>query len=208
MRILIILGGPSPQAERLQFHAAKADQVIAADGGAMACLNARITPDLIIGDLDSVNTDTIPESWHVERDKSQETTDFEKALGAISSSSKAISQLIILGGLGGRVDHELTNLHIAARLDPAWNIELEGADARIVRVVTRISLDLPVNATLSLVPWPQAFVRKTSGLQWNLTNTRLSPTSQLGQSNRVSQPPVTIELNDGMLYAIHILNEI
>lgn len=208
MRILIILGGPPPRAERLQFHAAKADQVIAADGGASACLNARITPDFLIGDLDSVDTDDIPESWHVQQDKCQDTTDFEKALGAISSTSNAISQLMILGGLGGRVDHELTNLHIAARLNPAWKIEFEGADARIVRVVTRITLDLPVNATLSLIPWPEAFVRKTTGLQWNLTNTRLSPTSQLGQSNRVTQPPVTITLTDGMLYAIHILNQI
>lgn len=202
MRILIILSGPPPHSERVQAHAARADYIIAADGGATACVDAHIIPDLVIGDMDSLEVNSIPGNWSIQQDKSQNTTDFGKALTAISTNS--ISQLIILGGLGGRVDHELTNLHIASRLNPRWSIEFESAAARVVRVIDKCSLTLPVGDTLSLIPWPRAFVRKTTGLQWNLTNTLLSPDEQLGQSNRVIQSPVTLSLEDGILYAIHV----
>ncbi|MCF7796705.1 MAG: thiamine diphosphokinase [Candidatus Marinimicrobia bacterium] len=204
MRILIILGGPPPQPARLQHHAQEADRIIAADGGAMACLNAGVTPHLVIGDLDSVTLETIPENWVVQKDSNQDTTDFQKVFGVLTTSK--INRLMILGGLGGRVDHELTNLHIAAALDPSWEVEFEGINAHIFRVINRMTIALPVNSTLSLIPWPEALIEKTTGLQWDLTNTLLSPNSQLGQSNRVTHSPVTIRLNHGMLYAVQVLN--
>ena len=54
MRVLVVANGEPPSGDLLHRLAARADLVVAADGGAIVALNAGITPDAVVGDLDSV----------------------------------------------------------------------------------------------------------------------------------------------------------
>lgn len=91
------------------------DCIIAADGGARHCLNLGIRPDLIIGDMDSIDPDTestysgiVKIPFRREKDK----TDSEYAI--IEALKFNYSHMTIFGGIGGRIDHTIGNLWLAA----------------------------------------------------------------------------------------------
>jgi len=201
MNILMILNGPPVTTTRLREFAQLSDFIIAADGGAKTCLEACIKPDLVIGDMDSVEMTNMPHDWKIKPISDQETTDFEKALVEIHPLQP--TRLIVTGGLGGRVDHELTNLLIASRLNPEWSVEFHSNNATIYRCLSNLTLSLPVGDTLSLVPWPEAGGVTTTGFAWNLSRQVLSAKQKLGQSNRITNSPVTIMIESGAIYVIH-----
>ena len=92
-------------------------QIIAADGGLNHCKKAGITPNLIIGDLDSVEPSLIEKypKAHVIKlnSRAKDKTDLEEALQHAKISE--VAQVIIVGGLGNRVDHSLANIFLLLR---------------------------------------------------------------------------------------------
>ena len=104
------------------------DYLIAADGGANHLLKMGILPEIVIGDLDSVDEDTLFQLTSAEvnieqysEDKNE--TDIELALRyAIELQPTSI---LIVGALGGRLDQTLANLSILT--DPT----LSGTDIRL-----------------------------------------------------------------------------
>ncbi|MDR2158233.1 MAG: thiamine diphosphokinase, partial [Holosporaceae bacterium] len=86
--------------------------IVAADGAANTLIQNGIEPDIIIGDLDSVDDNTLLCRTHLKID-SQVHTDFEKALNFIEE--KSISPAIVMGVDGGYIDHVLGNISIFSR---------------------------------------------------------------------------------------------
>ena len=114
---MVLAGGEltiTPQVQRL---AAEASLVIAADSGLRHARGLGLTPDLIVGDFDSVAEDdlnafpTVPRQVH-SPDKDQ--LDLELAID--EARERGVRRLAILGALGGRFDQSLAALLIAARL--------------------------------------------------------------------------------------------
>jgi thiamine pyrophosphokinase len=95
-----------------------ADLIIAADGGADYCLELGVTPQVVIGDLDSLTPsklDTLIEigSEIVRHPTRKDSTDLELALEhALLTGADEIS---ILGALGKRWDQTLANLILPAK---------------------------------------------------------------------------------------------
>ena len=119
-------GGPCSSAELLQWRAEEAEISIAVDGGWLAHRHAEVEPDLILGDLDSCGDlqeieKIFPRSV-IERRVDQNQTDFEKATSLAGATGDCRSRLVVLGGLGKRTDHCLSNLMIAGRGDPSVEI--------------------------------------------------------------------------------------
>lgn len=122
-------GSTDPTDARLMTDA---DLVVAADGGAAWLATLGRQPDLLVGDLDSVDAalvaelerDGVPVERHpVDKDAS----DLELAL--LAARERGATSITILGGLGGaRFDHELANVLLLA--DP-------GRDVRAVSVEMR-----------------------------------------------------------------------
>lgn len=110
----------------------KGDYVIAVDGGLDYLLQTGISPNLLIGDFDSVtsvkynkpstnintstNTDTLKNvpyeiiSYPPEKDY----TDMN--LGVREGIKRGYNTFVIYGGLGGRIDHSLANIQLLACL--------------------------------------------------------------------------------------------
>ena len=59
MKIIVIGNGERPSIELWDEIYKKGDIVICADGGADAARNLGIVPDIIVGDLDSIQPDTL-----------------------------------------------------------------------------------------------------------------------------------------------------
>ncbi|MEG2521971.1 MAG: thiamine diphosphokinase, partial [Anaerovoracaceae bacterium] len=82
--------------------------IIAADGGYDILTSVNIVPNLIVGDLDS-NSIEIPKeisSFIVKAEKDE--TDLDLAIN--KSIENSYEDIIIVGGIGGRLDHTLGNI--------------------------------------------------------------------------------------------------
>ncbi len=126
MRHLIVLSGDlieSPLTDRLLE---KRDHVVAADGGTDHLRRMGVTPDLVVGDFDSISPEG--QAWILERQikvlrfpQAKNATDSEIALEAsLAALPPSISlpevELVFLGALGNRPDHVLGNQLMAAAL--------------------------------------------------------------------------------------------
>ena len=205
MKALIVADSPSAlRVDELRSLANAADFVIAADGGAAKCLDATVVPDLVVGDLDSLDAESERELRHravlfatvpVDKDVSDLDIAVEaaRALGA--------SSLVVVGALGGRVDHELAGLGTLARAaDLSPELVASGVTALVLSPAGQATASVSGPALFSLMPLLGAARVSCAGARWMLTNAHLEPISSLGLSNRVPEGSVAkITVHEGVM---------
>ena len=98
------------------------DFIIAADGGWLACRKTGITPDLLLGDFDSLSTrPDFPNILRVPVEKD----DTDTMLAVKTGLERGETEFHIYGGMGGRrTDHTIANfqalLYLARRGAQGW----------------------------------------------------------------------------------------
>lgn len=103
----VITGGRSPDKDIIVRYTALCSVCVAADSGLETALKAGISPDFIVGDMDSL-ADTslllrIPAERVLKADRDKDETDTELALDLLVR--QGCDERIVLGGSGGRMDH-------------------------------------------------------------------------------------------------------
>jgi len=189
--------------------------LIAADSGAGWLDGRGVVPDLLIGDMDSIEASLLERleaaGVAVERHPSdKEASDVELAVAhAVAEGS---DEVVILGGLGGeRLDHELANLLLLA--DARW----AGIDLRIVRGGTTVralhaggsrELDGTAGDLVTLLPvGGEAIGVTTTGLRYPLAGEALLVGRTRGLSNEVEEAPASVSLAGGTLLVIETRKE-
>jgi len=203
---LFVLGGSPPSDELLAWRYEEADHRVAVDSGFLAFRNAELKPDVLIGDMDSCGLDESREpeaSLRKIKLSDQDTTDFEKALEWVGKETRT-GKLVILGGLGGRSDHFLSNLLTACRQEPAFEITFDDEKEWVRRVTGQAPLRLVGrNRThVSLLPLTPCSKVSTTGLKWNLEEQDLSHYEGSSQSNLAVSDLVTVSCSSGNLFVI------
>ncbi|ALU13959.1 thiamine pyrophosphokinase [Eubacterium limosum] len=139
-------------------------QVICADGGANAAHSLGITPQLLVGDMDSIHAELLadysergvivePHSTH------KDETDTELAIEYCVK--KGFDTVVILGALGSRFDHSFGNLYLLNRLlKEEIQGEIVNESNRIFLVKDSAVLDVSVGTTVSVL----AFTDQASGI--------------------------------------------
>ena len=84
-----------------------------ADAGADLCYAAEVVPDALIGDMDSLSKET--REWLQEAEVPEMVYPSEKdysdtQLAAEALYEQGVDEIIVVGALGGRMDHELANV--------------------------------------------------------------------------------------------------
>jgi thiamine pyrophosphokinase len=191
------------------------DLLIAVDGGLRHLFALKQMPDLLIGDLDSVDPNelTTCQAANVEIIRFpvvKDETDLELALDiAIKRGAK---QIIIAYAQGSRVDHSLSNLSVLARPDlEDVDIRLDDGKTEIVLIKGpgKRSLITKPKDLVSLLPWGVAAEAVTTqNLHYPLRNEALLPWQSRGVSNIATAKKVTISLTEGSLLVIHTRPEI
>lgn len=108
-RCLIISGAPNcffPSNFR------NADFTIACDSGYLHAVKAGIVPDLLVSDFDSFDGILNPAMEIVRAVPEKDDTDTLLALK--EAMHRGYSDIMIVGGLGGRIDHTLANISLTA----------------------------------------------------------------------------------------------
>ena len=203
-RTLLVLGGSPPSEELLSWRFEEADHAVAVDSGILAFRQAGLEPELLIGDMDSCGLDPAVvqgDSFRVIHSSDQETTDFQKALNWVFQETET-SEIVILGGLGKRSDHFLSNLMISCACDPTIGITFDGNEEWIRRVTSETPLDLVGRngASVSLLPLVACEGVKSSGLKWNLHGDELRIGRKTSQSNEAVSDLVTVSCESGNLF--------
>jgi thiamine pyrophosphokinase len=189
-----------------------AELIIAADGGA-AWLDAQgIAPHLLIGDLDSVDPGLVDrltaarvsiERHSVDKDAS----DLE--LGVAAARKVGADEIVVLGALGGALDHLLANVLLLGSTDLAGrSIRLVhgSTSARLLTGPAEAQLDGPIGARVSLLAvGPGADGVTTRGLRWPLAAERLELGSSRGLANAVEAVPAGVSLVSGRLLVVEVV---
>lgn len=201
--VLIFAGGDSP-ADSLAEELPEADFVIAADSGYDLAVETGRVVDVLVGDLDSIATEVIPRHVIVERHPAdKDSTDLELALARVMDDIP--QRVVVVGGAGGRVDHEIA---VAALLCSESWVRIEEIDwvtdrgwSHVVR--GRRVLHGDVGRTISLIPMggPVTGVY-TKGLRWDLDNAAMAAGTTWGVSNEFTGPVADIRVATGCLLAV------
>jgi thiamine pyrophosphokinase len=198
---LIICNGNPPSEGLLLRHWERVDWRIAADGGANVLSRLGLTPDVVVGDLDSLHPELrerLPAESLI-RIVEQETNDADKAIRF--SLEKGAECLHIFGAEGGRSDQFLANLDVLYKYSTQARLILWTELERCEFVRDLWQETLSVGATVSLFPLfgPVEGIT-TEGLEYALTDQVLTPgTPPSGVSNRAVSSRVSVQVRAGSL---------
>lgn len=204
---LAVLVFPGATPDLLRHHLPRdAALVVAVDAGAEALRAAGRVPDLLVGDLDSVTSETAAwcerQGTRVERHPTRKAaTDGELAL----RHALAHPRVLFLGSGGGRADHALANLYLLLRAAREVEASAIDPDARYwVAVPERpLALALPEGATVSAIPLEGAVRGITYGsMEYPLVEATLAPGETRGLSNLAGPPPQTVRVREGALLVV------
>lgn len=179
---------------------AEGDYVIAADGGWLACQKARIQPDLLLGDFDSLQE--VPLFPHVER-VPVEKDDTDMMLAIKRGLALGHKEFHMYGGMGGsRTDHTIANLqsllYLANRGARGW---LYG-DGEVYTAICNSGALFPAKERGILSVFclgTDAQGVTIRGGQYEVENTTLSADFPLGVSNHFVGREIEVSVGVGSL---------
>ncbi len=210
MRALLFANGQLQNPAVLHRHFCPGDFILCADGGVGHALALGLRPDLVIGDLDSLDPHHRQQLQRLgcrieQHPADKDATDLELAL--LAAQRLGIDDIVLLAALGGRLDQELANLLLLAHPQFA-NLHLSliagEQTAWIVRDQITIS-GQPGDTISSLALSPQVEgLTYHHGLRWPLHDFTLPFGSTRGVSNELIDPSAHISLRHGVLLVIHI----
>lgn len=189
--------------------AGEADLILAADGAMNTLRQLGVRPDVLVGDMDSIDAELLDELekenvniLKFAREKDQ--TDLEIAIE--EAIRRGADRIILTGVAGKRIDHGLANLMLLEK------IRQTGARGEIREEQDRIFLvegdpgkdtylDLPEGSTLSILPFTDVVEGVClEGLAYPLSDATLTRArAGLGISNQVVSSPVRIHADQGVL---------
>jgi len=185
------------------------DRLVAADGGAAVTLALGLVPDLVVGDLDSLDPAVLAaipgcpvRTFPARKDK----TDTHLALEAALEWQPA--EVVVCGAFGDRFDHSLGLVLLVAGAPwrPAVRLRSARQEAFAVRGGDGPALvrGRPGDV-VSLLPLSQV-VRgvTTSGLGYPLCRGELRWGETLGVSNEMLADEATVEVEEGCLLVVRL----
>ena len=206
MRIGLVLGGDAPTPSDLKLLDA-CDEVVACDAGAHSLLEAERPPNVIVGDLDSLDPEAykwadaldIPIQRHPEK---KDLTDGELALNVVLEKNP--TGVIILGGHGGRTAMFLANLRLLRRCHEAGLEALmhgRGESIRFVSAGGELNLT-GRGSTLNVLPLDGDASVTLSGTEWEVQEEKLAYGSCRGVSNEITADGATVRVHDGTVLVV------
>jgi thiamine pyrophosphokinase len=205
---LIFAGGNAPLPHLSQFLP-PAQWKIAADSGLDHALALGVTPDVVVGDSDSVSAAALALAHSlniafISAPTDKDFTDTELALS--HAVDLGAHRIIVVSAGGGRFDHahglltalfhpEWAHIHIEAFIDTAHIFVLHGPNS--------LQISGPQNSLVALHAMNgMAHGINTEGMRWQLRNESLAPWVSRGVSNELTGALCEISVQSGALLVV------
>jgi thiamine pyrophosphokinase len=212
-RIIIFANGELPDLNKARLLLQPDDYIICADGGTRHSLALAVQPDLVIGDMDSLEKgqlETLQKSGvSIElfpRDKNE--TDLQLTINRAIELKP--TRIIIIAALGGRLDQTLANItlltdfRLSTGSGQAFDIRLDDGVEEIFTCRDQVQVHGRSGDLVSLIPWQGAVSEvQTRNLKWALRKETLYPDKTRGISNEMMEDTASISIGSGLLLIIH-----
>tara|TARA_B100001094_G_scaffold323031_1_gene373250 strand:+ start:535 stop:1197 length:663 start_codon:yes stop_codon:yes gene_type:complete len=198
---VIIGNGDPPSASLFLDVMSTLPTLICADGGLRTVLKYGIEPDVVIGDLDSVeisDLDRITNEKIFKVDADNTSTDLQKAIK--HAIQLDLEYATLLGFTGGRSDHLLWNLGLLRTFGDVINLRMldDHGETRLVKGTTTFRAKMGQKVSLTPIDAPVDGI-VTRGLRFPLRDESLELGVRDGISNEVVHNPVEITVRCGSL---------
>lgn len=188
------------------------DFIIGADRGALFLINHGYTPDISVGDFDSIPPDSLQEIEANSKELitcdafNKDLTDSEMALDLAMNTQP--DEILLMGVTGTRIDHTLASIQMMTRalqrqiscsiMDLNNFVTLTGSQAIVQeRGYTYVSL-LPLT--------PEVTGITLEGFLYPLTDATLKLGQSLGVSNKLEGPSGKVIIESGLLLIIQSMD--
>lgn len=206
MKALLLCGGPIAHYEALSTFTVGFDFVIAVDSGYRHAKPLGLVPQVLIGDLDSLSPELIREAEALGVEKvtfsaDKDLTDTHLAIQYCLDHG--IMQLRLLGALGKRMDHTLSNLSLLQWIDSrGGSAELVDAHNRITYLKDSMEIIGEEGQVLSIIPISPLEGLDIEGVRYPLVAQSVPYASSLCVSNRITVPKAFVRLTKGEAFVI------
>jgi thiamine pyrophosphokinase len=197
----LVGAGPMYDSRLLPLAPREQDFLIAVDGGVETLRQRGLTPDLVIGDFDSLGycpKELQPIILPCEKDD----TDMLSALR--QGLQRGYETFLLYGGTGGRMDHTLANIQLLYFLAAQQKTGYLIGEQNLLTAVKDSSLHLSgLTGYLSVFAvGDQAKGVTIAGCRYNLQNGTLSNQYPIGVSNEFTNQPALLSVLDGTLLIV------
>ncbi len=205
MRTFVYTGGPI-RPDLINEHPAAGDLCIAADGGYRNAQAMGSRVDVLIGDLDSLGGRPPEGAENIELIRLPVEKDNTDTQAAVSLAlERGADELLLIGSLGGRLDHALSTLSI---LEDLWDcgipaIITDGQNR--ARFLCSDTVEIPRSefTYLSIVAADREVEGVTvTGCKYPLQDATLRRRVQFAVSNEIAQDIATVSVRRGGVYII------
>lgn len=196
--LLIVANGEQPTSPQHWNRIKRADPLVCTDGAANWLIENSVTPDVVVGDLDSISDEIRAGLAHdvIHHIGSQENTDLEKALEYVIDQGYEVATII--GATGKREDQTLANLYLVAKYADKIHIQLLTNYSTIEAITGDFIARVEKGQSISLMPVGKVEGVTTSGLEFPLHDEPLG-TGTRGVSNRALAEKIHVSVRSGVV---------
>lgn len=202
---LIISGGNKVEKELLNKYSKNA-YIVCADGGIKNFIDTEISPNIIVGDFDSI--DEIGKDFILKKglDKitypnEKDFTDTEAAVEKIMQ--KDVDEIIILGATGTRIDHTLGNLSLLQKLYNKIKTTLLDSNNEITYVEEgEFEFTKGEYKYISVISLSETLEYSTKGFKYEVDHLEIKSSSSRGISNEILNESANLIVHRGRAYII------
>jgi thiamine pyrophosphokinase len=210
MHAIVLNGGPLPHGAVGVARRSDTAVVIAADSGLHAAQLVGLAVDVVVGDMDSVDAETLAtaerQGTAVERHPAEkDATDLSLALAA--ARHRGATAITVISGIGhDRFDHLLAAVQLLG--SPRWfDIRIDAFFGSAHLWILRDNDELAVNGQpgdiVSLIPIHGGVEGVfLEGFRYPLHDATLEPGTTWGVSNELATSPATVRLRRGILAVV------
>ncbi|KPU28264.1 thiamine pyrophosphokinase [Caloranaerobacter sp. TR13] len=207
MKALIVSSGNIENLNIIKRVCEDVDLVVCADGGADLVVKADRIPDIVIGDLDSIDKDTLKRLKEykvkfIEFPTKKDKTDTELAIDYVIEES--FNEIVLVGVTGTRLDHTLANIFLL------YSLLQKGVKATIIDdhneiFITNDELVLYKDEKkyVSIIPFNGDLLGVTlKGFEYETEKENIKFSSTLGISNTLVSDKGIIKVEEGVCLVI------
>jgi len=186
----------------LNFIKKQKGDIYCADGGANICYELNLIPKEIYGDLDSIKDEV--KKFYQEKDIKfikfqieKNYTDSELVLNEIQNKYDII---YCIAGLGGSIDHELTNINL---LDKYSNLIFISQKEKIFKIDSNYKFNNMINTKISFIIFSDEVKGLTlKGFKYNIENLGIKKGEARCISNVIVENEANLLIKSGSLLCV------
>lgn len=201
MKGLLVSGGDVVEKNILEKEI-KDSYVVCADGGIKNFINTNLYPDLLVGDLDSIDEEGLKflkeNNISFEKFPSKKNlTDTELALSILVD--KGFSEITIISATGTRMDHTISNIFLLEYLykKNIFGRIIDNHNEIIYKEEETFKVFKDFYKYISLISISDELIYTTLGMEYETDHLNIKRYSARGVSNEIKKDFANITINKG-----------